>query len=961
MTSDSGLYARLHTVLDGARSLTGEPLQVHLDDACGDDHSLRERVVELLAAGCDESSDDVFAEPSLQGSRETLQELLDGDASSWLPERIGEYTILRQIGHGGMGVVYEAEQESPRRHVAIKLLHPMHATPSRMRRFRREAELLGRLQHPGIAHIHEAGTYDVGRGPQPFFAMELVDGVDIRTFCEEQALGREARVELLAQVADAVHYAHERGVIHRDLKPDNVLVDRSGNPRILDFGIARATRHSTGGSSLVTEEGQMVGTLAHMAPEQLVQSKDAISAKVDVYALGVLGFELLVGRLPHLVDDLPISQAIAHLATTEAPRASLFDASLRGDLETILGKALESDRGRRYATAASFASDLRRFLADRPVHARPPSRTYLLRKFARRNKALVGGVAATFLVAVVGAAVATRYALDATRSAGEAIQHARESDRRAAALQRSNYIAGIAAANSAIQQQDYAAAAVALERLPEADRGWENDYLRSKLAHHLGDWETPALVASTAVFDAEGRRMFAALLDGSIGTWELESGRLTQRSPLEGIEWTNRRAVVLNGSSLRFAAVDHDQRVITGSLEGGRPSVIPPALAEGRASVLAWDPSGQRLAYTSGGTQLWDGTRSRPLHEEAVGAAAFDHAGARVALATRGVVSLIDISTGELICSVRLHDDRVQDMRFSPDDSMLAVAGYYRNAYLLNAGDLEVEARLVGHQDVVQSVAWNETGSRLATASNDGTLRLWSTQRFGSTSVFLTGLPAGSVIPAGMSLPVPKVTVRPGGSEVVVVQDRIRRFALEESDVLRGHGSYVYYASFSRDGTMLASADFRQLEVRVWDAHSSQLLGVFRRSAARGGNAQGPWRLDSSETGPPRRKAGDSKQSRVQRFFEARTLEGWDLQTGRAISPDGTMVAHCHRRSTSNLFAVDFPIVPEPGSKAEHDEAQFDGTRNACGETDRPPRGSRWPSPLRGLQCRRRANRHRWK
>ncbi len=402
MSGEAEEYGRAFALLNEVRELPPARRVAYLDEACGGDAALRGRVLALLAAGSDDECEDSFAERSVAAARRGFEEVLASATPDWLPPRIGDYTIVRQIGRGGMGVVYEAAQASPRRRVALKLLHPMQATPERLRRFRHEAELLGRLQHPGIAQIFESGHYDVGRGPQPFFAMELVEGVDIRTHCERHGLERAARIELLARVADAVQYAHERGVIHRDIKPDNVLVDANGNPRILDFGIARASGHSGTLSTLLTEEGQLVGTLAYMAPEQLSQAPDAVTPRVDVYALGVLGFELLVGRLPRELADLSLSQAITLLATSEPAHAGTFDRSLRGDVETILGKALETEPARRYASPGALASDLRRHLAHRPIEARPPSRMYLVRKFTRRHRGLVAGTLTALFALLAG-------------------------------------------------------------------------------------------------------------------------------------------------------------------------------------------------------------------------------------------------------------------------------------------------------------------------------------------------------------------------------------------------------------------------------------------------------------------------------------------------------------------------------------------------------------------------------
>ncbi len=426
MTHDQGrsseLYARVHAILAEARHLSGPELERFLARECGDDEALLREVRTLLDQGHAEA-DDALSEGVLQAGRQALESVLD-EGPAWMPERIGEFTILRRIGHGGMGVVYEAQQEVPRRRVAIKLLHPVQTTPGRVRRFRREAEVLGRLQHPGIAQIFEVGTFDAGRGEQPFFAMELIEGVDIRTHCDRETVDLRGRVELLAMVAEAVQYAHERGVVHRDLKPDNVLVDAKGRPRVLDFGVARVNSQ-TSAPSTMTAEGQIVGTLAYMAPEVL-RNEPGATAQVDVYALGVLAYELLVGQLPHRVEGLDLPQVVAVLTQREARPAGDSDTRLRGDLETILGKALATETSGRYATAGALAGDLRRYLADEPILARPPSRVYRLSKFARRNKALVGGVVATLAASILGAAIAVSYAVDARASSELAEERRRE-------------------------------------------------------------------------------------------------------------------------------------------------------------------------------------------------------------------------------------------------------------------------------------------------------------------------------------------------------------------------------------------------------------------------------------------------------------------------------------------------------------------------------------------------------
>lgn len=332
-----------------------------------------------------------------------------------VPASIGRYQISRIVGEGGMGVVYEAIQDSPRRTVALKVIRSGYASPSLLRRFEHESQLLGRLQHPGIAQIFEAGTANAGRGPQPYFAMEFIRGRSLVRFAEGNRLGTRARLELMGKICDAVHYAHQRGVIHRDLKPGNILVDDLGQPKILDFGVARAT-DSDVAATMQTDVGQIIGTLPYMSPEQMAADPTELDTRSDVYALGVVAYELLSGQLPLNLSNKTLVEA-ARVVREDDPRPlSTFNRVFRGDVETIVAKALEKEKGRRYASAAEFAADIRHYLQDEPIVARPASTVYQLKKFAKRNKGLVGGAVAVFVVLVIGSIVSTTLAIQATRA-----------------------------------------------------------------------------------------------------------------------------------------------------------------------------------------------------------------------------------------------------------------------------------------------------------------------------------------------------------------------------------------------------------------------------------------------------------------------------------------------------------------------------------------------------------------
>ena len=361
-------------------------------------------------------SRDDAAETRAAGAEDVTRAATAVDQSPQIPQSIASFRVVRLIGAGGMGAVYEAEQTMPRRTVALKVIRPGLVTPDMRRRFENEVQALGRLQHPGIAQIYQAGVTDLGGGPQPYFAMELVSGLPLSEYAHRHDLGTRERLRLVAVIGDAVQHAHQRGIIHRDLKPGNILVDLvSGQPKILDFGIARTTDPDQQMTSH-TLFGQLVGTLPYMSPEQLAADPAGVDTRSDVYALGVILYELLTGKLPHDLTHRSTLDALTAIRDLDPARVGSLDRRLRGDVETIVAKALEKEKDRRYGSAAELAADIRRYLDDQPIVARPPSATYQLRKFARRNKVLVGGVAAAFVILLGGVVASTWQAVRARRA-----------------------------------------------------------------------------------------------------------------------------------------------------------------------------------------------------------------------------------------------------------------------------------------------------------------------------------------------------------------------------------------------------------------------------------------------------------------------------------------------------------------------------------------------------------------
>ncbi|MEM7306125.1 MAG: serine/threonine-protein kinase [Planctomycetota bacterium] len=641
--------------------------------------------------------------------------------------RIGPYTVDRKLGEGGMGFVY-ACRDAAGREVAVKVIRPGLDSAQVVRRFQREGRVLAKLDHPAIAAFEAAGEAEVATGDgrsstQRFLAMELVHGQPLDAFAATHRLDERARVDLVATVAEALHHAHERGVIHRDLKPHNILVepgDGTGRPKIVDFGIAHGEDGGTMTASL-TGTGDVIGTTRYMSPEQVVGGAKGLDARSDVYSLAVVLFELLSDELPYSVRGQTLPQVARTIVEEEPTKLGSASRRFRGSpLEFVLAKALEKSRARRYQDMAAFADDLRRFLAGAAVSARAPSVPQRALRFARRHKALVAVIAAL----VVGLIASTAFAIDAGRAK-------RRTERIA-------YTANLAAAAAELDSFDPEGAEFFLSQAPESLRGFEWEHLMARLDDSELTIPMDGMPIRELSFSADGTVLYALAYPEEAGT-----------TPLLTIDWARGEVV-----ARRELPADAAYRLEAGHLIRAGSALVVESLADGRVLAehalgegtwqlpVARGPGAPLVAFGSDGRVHVEGEfldMHIPVDMQATYAVG-PKAEWFVVGKQQGRLEWWRAGADEPV----LLRDRAWSpttwMDFSPDGTRLVVSAFRGDLSLWDVseeGPPRALLALDGHRESVAAAKFTSDGRFLVSAGEDRAIRIWNAERGTLVDAFL--------------------------------------------------------------------------------------------------------------------------------------------------------------------------------------------------------------------------------
>lgn len=922
---------RMQRIFTRALELPPAERPAMVAQACEGDQALEADVLKLLGAA--EQSHEFLESPALASPREQARPV---------PDAVGNYLVIGVLGVGGMATVYEAIQENPHRRVALKVMHQSLTHTDAYLRFRFETETLARLHHPGIAQIYEAGAAQLGQpAPAPFFAMELVtDAVTITAYADRERLPLRERVAMLASVCDAVHHGHQHGVIHRDLKPGNVLVDGEGRAKVIDFGVARSTDSGAGSLTRTSDSRQLIGTLNYMSPEQCGAGAD-IDSRTDVYSLGVLLYELACGRLPHDLRDLPLPRALQVIVAEPARPPEFRPARTDRDLEAIINRAINKDPAHRYDSASALAADLRRWLNGLPTEARPPGVLEQARLFARRNRGLV---AAGLLVVVSVALVAAISSVFVVMLTSE-VQRRRQAEQQSTAerdvARWQAYTAQIAGALSAMKTGEFQQMRTRLAAANQPRRGWEWGFL-SRLAERS---LSTTLAHDNMIMDMAVSRDFQHIATaGASGDLRLWDGTGTQAlGEFRNESGARMFAVAFTRDGRRLVSGDGDGTVRlhevaapdTATVLGQMPSSVRSVveLPDGRIAATSlpgvmkiWTPAGGAEETLS--TDQPGGVRGVSLSPDDSLLATFNDEGhiwlrdsrsfavrhrfkfpdavRQVCISTDGtVLGAAGASASLLVWRIPdetlLHEIRATDgvgtvrsVAISHDARHIAAGLIHRGIVICSVSDGRVVGTLGGHTEAISGLRFRPGDDVLISSSWDRTLRTWRT--------------ADAAAPGGCT-------------------------------ILAGHENNVRAVAFSPDGSMLASAA-EDGAIRVWDPDLAIQIAELRPATNESVALLG---LSFSPDGALLAAGGADNTARVWSTLtgqEVATLPGhaaWVYSV--AFDPTGTRLATGNNRGELRVW--DLATMREqlliPAHTARVNSLCFspDGSRIATGSRDK--------------------------